>query len=291
MSKDITTSLPSSPQKKNRGWLYVFGIGLALFVVATILLFLTGASNLYPTVILLGNFLVPATFVTFLYDHQHRSHLTPQTIMQSFGLGGVLGILGAVALESTLLPFVSSGHGLTLPGALFVGLIEEGCKITTVMILARRKQHTEEIDGILLGAAVGMGFAALESTGYAFSFFIASGNQINALLFETVLRGLLAPFGHGVWTAIISAVLFRESTKTRFRFTSWVILTYLFVALLLHGMWDGVPLLGLPPLYVLGAFPLIGIIGTLLLWILYRQALHRQAQQALAAIQEKTILS
>lgn len=301
MSESTITSLPSSPQQNKRGWLYVFGIGLALFIIATILLFLTGNDNLYPTAILLGNFLVPATFVTFLYDHQHRSNLTPETIAQSFGLGGVLGIIGAGALEATLLPFVNSGRfaliGPLIGAPLLIGLIEEGCKITTVMILARRKQHTEEIDGILLGAAVGMGFAALESTGYAFSFFLASGNHTGALgasLFETVLRGVLAPFGHGVWTAIISAVLFRESTKTRFRFTGWVILTYLFVALCLHGMWDGVGFLnalGHPPLYELGAWVLIGSIGMLLLWLLYRQALHRQAQQALAAVQKQTMLS
>jgi RsiW-degrading membrane proteinase PrsW (M82 family) len=280
MAKNIITQSSSASQQKNRGWLHVLWIGLALFVVTTIILFLTGNPNLYPTVILLGNFLVPATFVTFLYDHQHTSNLTPQTIMQSFGLGGILGILGASVLEATLLPFVSPHNGLTPIGALLVGLIEEGCKIATVMLLARRKQHTEEIDGILLGAAVGMGFAALESTGYAFSAFLASGNHLSASLFETVLRGLLAPFGHGAWTAIVSAVLFRESTPTRFRFTGWVILTYLFVALFLHGLWDTLTSASLSPLYILSGFLLLSVVGILLLRLFYRQALHRQAQQA-----------
>lgn len=47
-------------------------IGLLLFIIATLVLFLTGNPNLYPTVILIGNFLVPVVFVAFLYDHQHQ---------------------------------------------------------------------------------------------------------------------------------------------------------------------------------------------------------------------------
>ena len=55
------------------GWLRVFFFGCGLFVITTIVMFVTGNPNLYPTVILIGNFLVPIVFVTFLYDHQHLS--------------------------------------------------------------------------------------------------------------------------------------------------------------------------------------------------------------------------
>ena len=94
------------------------------------------------------------------------------------------------------------------------------------------------MDGLLLGAAVGMGFAALESTGYAFTTFVESQGVVTVSIAVTVLRGLLAPFGHGVWTAILGAVLFRQSQPQRFRLTGAVILAYLFVSLL-HGLWDG----------------------------------------------------
>src|SRR5581483_2638356 len=121
-----------------------------------------------------------------------------------------------------------------------VGLIEEACKILAVMFLARRMKHTQAIDGLLIGAAVGMGFAALESTGYAFTSFLTSQGHVGASLFTTVLRGLFAPFGHGVWTAILAAVLFRQSTPNRFRITGLVFVAYLFVSLL-HGLWNGLP--------------------------------------------------
>ncbi len=271
------------------GWLRVLLLGLGLFVVTTIVMFVTGNPNLYPTVILVGNFLVPVVFVTFLYDRQHLSTLSPATIAQSFAIGGVLGVLGASVLEPLLIPLPSNpDQGLTLSGALLAGLIEEGCKIVAVALLARRVRHNAEIDGLLLGAAVGMGFAALESTGYAFTAFLASRGFVGASIAETVVRGVLAPLGHGVWTAILSAVLFRQSGPSHFRITGSVILAYLFVALL-HGLWDGLPrllYLVLPlGMRISVASLLISLIGIAVLAGLWRQALHRQAQDPVATAQ------
>jgi protease PrsW len=233
-------------------------------------------------VIMIGNFLIPVVFVVFLYDHQHLSSLTPEIITKSFIVGGVLGVLGASVLEGLLRPLISgSSQGLSLSGGVVVGLIEEGCKILAVMFLARRMKHTEAIDGLLLGAAVGMGFAALESTGYAFTTFLVSKGHVGASLFTTVLRGLFAPFGHGVWTAILSAVLFRQSApNNRFRITGLVLLTYLFVSLL-HGLWDGLPntvYLIIPPGIPIPLMSLvIGLIGIIVLTVQYRRARTQRA--------------
>ena len=166
--------------------------------------------------------------------------------------------------------------------ALIVGLIEEGCKILAVIWLARRHRHTAAIDGLLLGTAVGMGFAALESTGYAFTAFLSSHGAIGASIVETVLRGLLAPFGHGVWTAILGAVLFRTSAPNHFRFSGAVILAYLFVAVL-HGLWDGLPrflYIIVPPGISISVIPVtLSLIGLVTLGLLYRQAMHQKLNE------------
>jgi len=145
--------------------------------------------------------------------------------------------------------------------------------------VARRLRRDSEMEGLLLGAAAGMGFAALESTGYAFTVFVASGGQVEASIVETILRGLLAPFGHGVWTAILAAVLFRGSAADHFRITGSVVLTYLFVALL-HGLWDGLPrvlYVVVPPGIPISVVSLtLSAIGIIVLVALYRQAERRQ---------------
>jgi protease PrsW len=85
--------------------------------------------------------------------------------------------------------------------------------------------------------------------------------------------GLLAPFGHGVWTGILGAIVFRASTPNHFRITGMVIVVYLFVSLL-HGCWDG---FSLPIPYAMDL--VLGAIGLTTLIVLYRQAERRQLQE------------
>ncbi|GHO83208.1 PrsW family intramembrane metalloprotease [Dictyobacter formicarum] len=265
-----------------RGCLSTFLLGIVLFVATALALLFTGNPNLYPTVIIIGNFLIPIVFVVFLYDHQHLSSLSPGTIGRSFGIGGILGVLGASILESILLPRPDTpDQGLTFSTALLVGLIEEGCKILAVIILARRMQPRSQMDGLLLGAAVGMGFAAFESTGYAFTAFLATQGHISASLFSTILRGLLAPFGHGTWTAILGAVLFRQNQRGHSFFSLPVILTYLFVSVL-HGLWDGFPLFLFPFIVDVSGIDIplatiiIGLLGLVILTVVYQGAIRQR---------------
>ena len=283
MTQNTWMPPPQSVQRGRSGWLHVLWVGIVLFILATVVLFLTGNPNLYPTVILIGNFLVPVVFVAFLYDHQHLSTLSIETIGQSFLLGGTLGVLGAALLESYLI-HPSPNGGLSLGSAMLVGLIEEGSKIAAVAFVARKMHQRPMIDGLLLGAAVGMGFAALESTGYAFTIFLTSNGHVGASIAATVFRGLFAPFGHGVWTGILGAVLFRESGPRHFRITGLFILTYLFVSIL-HGFWDGLPLvvslfIVIPPGIPISVVTIVlAVIGIIILSWLYRRALHQRMAQ------------
>lgn len=262
-------------RRVNLSWLNVLISGIVLFIISAVVMFFTGNSNLFPTVILIGNFLVPVVFVAFLYDNQHLSALTPESVTKSFCLGGILGVLGASILEALLIPAPSNiNQGLPLTSALAVGLIEEGCKIAAVMFLARHMRKNVAMDGLLLGAAVGMGFAALESTGYAFTTFLTSHGYVGASIGETIIRGILAPFGHGVWTAILASTLFSASAPNRFRVNGKVLLAYLFVSVL-HGLWDGLPgyfFFIIPPGFSIPiTFVFISIIGIIVLAIIYQR--------------------
>jgi RsiW-degrading membrane proteinase PrsW (M82 family) len=91
---------------------------------------------------------------------------------------------------------------------------------------------------MILGAAVGFGFAAFESAGYAFTaLFSVDGLSLVQLVQTELLRGLLAPVGHGLWTAVLGGVLFAASRPGHFRITAKVVLAYLGVSIL-HGLWD-----------------------------------------------------
>jgi protease PrsW len=215
-----------------RPWLRMFLGGLGLWLATVLVTFATGNANLVPTIILLGSFLVPVAFVTYAFGHADEV-VTAQRIFTAFVYGGVLGVLGASVLEAALLRQPSG------PAFVGVGLIEEAVKLAALWLLARRLGRYTMRDGIVLGAAVGFGFAAFESAGYAFNaLFTAGGPSLLNLVETEVLRGILAPVGHGLWTAILGGTLFGVAARRgRLRLSGAVVGWYLVVALL-HGLWD-----------------------------------------------------
>ncbi|MGI5166162.1 PrsW family intramembrane metalloprotease [Spirillospora sp. CA-253888] len=218
--------------RTRRTWLRVLGTGLLLWAATVAVTVLTANANLLPTIVLLGSFVVPVTFAIWAYEHGTADEITVPLLFSSFVVGGVLGILGASLLETYLLhpsPWMYVG----------VGLIEEGVKLVALMVVARRLRGYGTRDGMVLGAAVGFGFAAFESAGYAFNALVTvEGLSIRSMVETEVLRGLLTPLGHGLWTAILGGVLFAAARRHgRWRLDVTVLATYLGVSLL-HALWD-----------------------------------------------------
>ena len=281
---------PRSPEQtcdlgRTDGWWKVLLIGGLLYFLGVGILALTGNSNLFPTVIMLGSFLVPAAYVVFFYERRRVCSLDLFTTAMAFFYGGVLGVFAASLLEPL---FISR---LTFSTAFLVGLIEEAVKILGVLVIARRRRHDSEIDGLVLGAAAGMGFAALESTGYAFTAFMQTQGSLSITVATVLIRGILSPLGHGTWTAILAAVLFREGTVHHFHINLQVVGAYLLVSGL-HGLWDGLPLL-LAIFLPTGADAAIGqlVVGGTSVYLLsrvWRDAVHRQASLTEAEEQEVT---
>ncbi len=223
----------SSTSRSRLSWWRVLLLGGALWIASVVVTWLTGNFNLVPTVVLLGSFLVPVTAVIWYLDHYESPHLAGRDVLNGFMVGGVLGVLGASLLETWLL----SAGPLIFFG---VGLIEEGAKLIALILVAWRISHASPRDGVVLGAAVGFGFAALESSGYALTALFANGTgglSLGALVQTELLRGVLAPLGHGLWTAIMGGVLFASARGGRFRISKALIATYLGVSLL-HALWD-----------------------------------------------------
>jgi RsiW-degrading membrane proteinase PrsW (M82 family) len=226
----MTTGIATRARHR-RAWVRILFGGLALWIATVVVTFITLNPNLVPTLILIGSFLVPVTFVAYAFEHRASDTLTEHTIFVGFVYGGVLGVLGASLLESYLL-----GHSNL--GYLGVGLIEEGVKLAALWILARGLHTYLVRDGIVLGATVGFGFAAFESAGYAFNaLFTMKGLSLGSLVETEVLRGVLTPVGHGLWTGIMGGVLFHAARNGRLRLSLGVVIWYLVVSGL-HAFWD-----------------------------------------------------
>lgn len=266
----------SKQNQRRLGWLKVFLAGALFFLLSLVIMVVTGNPNLFPTVVLIGNFMVPVAYVAFFYERRHLSQLSMPVTAYLFLYGGLLGVLASSILEPIFI------RHMDLLSVALVGLIEEGAKILGVILIASRWKHDSEMDGLILGAAAGMGFAALESMGYAFTAFMASQGSLSATVAITLMRGVLSPLGHGTWTAILASVLFRESRGKHFQINRKVIGAYLVVSLL-HALWDAIPpIIGSffsPGLDVLIAQTTLGVIGFVLLWMRWREAKQIQVDE------------
>ncbi|APV43416.1 Protease prsW family protein [Dehalogenimonas formicexedens] len=213
-------------------WLWTLGVGVALFFVTNVTMQSTGNPNFFPTVIMLGSFVVPVAFITFFYEHIRDRDIPLSVLGGSFLLGGAIGTVAAGLLEYSTL---TSSSVSSLFG---VGLIEESAKIIVPVVLFLGWKYRHQADGLLFGVTVGMGFAALETMGYALVTLIQSQGDVTAMNQVLLVRGLLAPAGHGAWTGIICAVLWRERARAgKVTINAWVIGAFI-LAVVLHAAWD-----------------------------------------------------
>ena len=104
-----------------------------------------------------------------------------------------------------------------------------------------RKTNSKYIlNGLLLGACVGAGFAVFESAGYAFNWLLSTGAD-SVMMGITLLRGVLAVGGHVVWTAIAGAALAAAKGEEMFNIQQLISGRFLFffaISVILHGVWD-----------------------------------------------------
>jgi RsiW-degrading membrane proteinase PrsW (M82 family) len=241
-------------------WWAVLLIGLGLWAAAAGTMFVTRNIILLPTIVLLGSFLVPVTAIVWYLDHDASPSLSPRRIVSAVIIAGVLGLIVASLLEFWLV------YGTGPIGMLKVGFIEEFVKGAAIVLLALGLRSYATRDGIVLGAAVGFGFAALETSGYALaSLFVVQGQQLvlslPSVVFTELVRAVLAPFGHGLWSAILGGVIFHAARKGHLRLTWSVLVAYAGVSIL-HAAFD---VFGGITGYIV--ISIIGIVPLVYLWI------------------------
>jgi protease PrsW len=218
---------------RRHGWLAVLAVGAVLFYAVERTLVGTGNPNLVPTAILLGAAITPAAFLAFVYGRRLVYRVSPVVIAGSVLLGGVIGTVTAGALEFDAQRDLGA---LSMAG---VGFIEEGSKLLVPLaVLVLFPRYRTRADGLLIGVAVGAGFAALETMGYAFTTLVQSRGSVTDTVDVLLLRGLMSPAGHMAWTGIAAAALFAavESGWAARKAAGFVGAAAL--AVTLHALWD-----------------------------------------------------
>lgn len=174
--------------------------------------------------------IAPVFFLLWLFYHQDRYKRESKKLMTVTFVLGALFVFPAIFLELILAALIPRGPGIISIFIYFlvgVGLVEESFKFVSVRIFAYKSSLFDEpMDGIILGACAGLGFATVENIGYVLQF-----GPVDA-----VIRALISVPGHAFYGAIIGYYL----GEAKFRRKPEFALAGLSIAIILHGVFDTV---------------------------------------------------
>jgi protease PrsW len=214
-------------------WLAVLVGGVASFEAVRETLVATGNEALVPTLLLVGALVMPVTFVTFLRGRRLALTVDTATIAVTALAGGVVGVVLAGMVEFETLRRLGMG------AVLGVAVIEELAKLVVPASVLVMRRARGVGDGLILGAASGAGFAALETMGYAFTTIVNEHGDLTEVSHLLLVRGLWSPAGHMAWTGLTAAALFHAADRHFTLRSTAVLAGTLAAAIGLHTAWDG----------------------------------------------------
>jgi RsiW-degrading membrane proteinase PrsW (M82 family) len=155
-----------------------------------------------------------------------------------------LVIWGETIWEATAQRSLVPGPGLDASTAFMAGVLEELAKGSAVVLLflVMRDDFDDVVDGIVYGAAVGLGFNFMESITYMtnlYAIFQPEGIGAYAAGFQWYARQVLGLFfGHATYTAFIGAGIGIARQLPSVRQKGFAIASGFIVAIAAHFSWD-----------------------------------------------------
>lgn len=250
----FSDEIPKNPKvtpESLQPWFYsrVFFILLAVFIVFEICLLSFNNSNMMPGVMLIGSLMMPFAILTMYFELNVYKDISFYKTIGIFLLGGAISLLFTLFLYAIL----PEPGGYDFFSASLISIIEEIGKALIVILILKRTKNASVLHGLLIGGAIGCGFAVFESAGYAFNVFLDAHDyntrvdlindiytysqygytdSIGAMNFNIFLRSILSFGGHTAWAAI-SGAAFAKTKKINREF-----LKPFGICLILHALWD-----------------------------------------------------
>jgi RsiW-degrading membrane proteinase PrsW (M82 family) len=214
-----------------------------LFIRLFVLMFLTYLGFVYsfeywenkkllPGLIFVGTFAMPLSILVFFFEANIPRNISLIKILKLALQGGILSlILSLIMFELT--------SELNWLGASVAGIAEEPGKLFALILVANAVRYPYILNGLLFGAAVGCGFGAFESAGYAFEILLSQ--NYSSMIDNITLRGVLSPFGHIVWTGMIGAALWKVKQGRAFIPSMLFDIAFIrifLIAMVSHMLWN-----------------------------------------------------
>jgi RsiW-degrading membrane proteinase PrsW (M82 family) len=212
--------------------------------------------NALPGMIFIGAITIPFSLIVFFVEVNAPRNISFFEVIKIFFMGGGASLLVALVLYS----FISSTDGYF--GAVLVGAVEEMAKLVVIcFFISKIKNAKYLLNGLLIGAVVGAGFATFETAGYILNWGMNLGTD--AMMHVLFLRAVLAPGGHVVWGAILGGAVILVKKERPFQMAQLLDTQFLSFAALcvaMHAVWD-------MPINIGGSWPVVQLGLTVAAWI------------------------
>lgn len=229
-TKETTPSLEAVSTTPVKPWLFsrVFALLGASFVLLALLFLGFRSNNAVPGMIFIGSLTVPFSLMIMFFEINVFRNISVYQLMAVFLVGGILSLVATMILYS----LIPSGNGVSWESALIVGFIEETAKMLVIAFFINRFRLNYIFNGLLLGAAIGAGFAVFETAGYTGQYGLVT----------LLMRSWQAIGTHTIWSAIMGAVIMlakeRHQPVTGSNIVAPKFLRFYLLAILLHAGWD-----------------------------------------------------
>ena len=177
-------------------------------------------------------FAVPLSALILFFEINVYKNISIYKIAKIFILGGILALLVTMIFNRV----IGVDEGLNLIGASMTGIVEETAKVIIAAYFVRKLEITRTFNGLLVGAAVGSGFAAFENIQY-----MVDGNGQLLSMGSAMVRAAYSIADHTEWCAIATAalVLAKGAHKlTMSTFADGHFLRFFILVILIHACWD-----------------------------------------------------
>jgi protease PrsW len=204
-----------------------------------------------PFLVALPLALLPVPFLVALVLLLDRLEPEPRvTLVFSFAWGaGIAALLAALINTAGLLfitqPTLGKSTGEYVSATFGAPVVEESLKgaVLAWLLWKRRLELDGPTDGIIYATMVGLGFAMMENIGYYIGALVRPAVGGVPLLGVTfVFRGVLSAFAHPAFTSMTGIGAAYAATRRR---GEWALVAGLAAAMVLHGAWNGLTVLGL----------------------------------------------
>lgn len=213
-------------------WLFarIFLISLIAFLGFHLGVIVFENMNFIPGLIIIGSFAVPITTLVFFWEMNAPQNIAIYRIVYVALIGGIISMLVAVLFFDFLRQIINP---------ITIGIVEEFAKAVIVVYFVRSRKYKYVLNGLLMGAAVGAGFAAFETAGYALRSLLEGSFPS---LYATILwRSLLAPGGHVAWAALAGAGFCWVQADKNFNLSLLVqpkFIGMFSLVVVMHALWD-----------------------------------------------------